>query len=108
MLCGLGMGLSSVLCGVGMGLVSALAEKTNLDIDALMRPESEPNVEWCDGAEHVLQAMAEIIPVDLSALLRPRCPAHSTSTSVFGASRATVGTRASRSDGPIDDDQISA
>ncbi|TVU29866.1 hypothetical protein EJB05_21454, partial [Eragrostis curvula] len=69
------------------GIERALAEKTNLDTDALMRPESEPNVEWCDGVERVLQ---------------------STSTSVLGASRATVGTRASRSDGPIDDDQISA
>ncbi|TVU24458.1 hypothetical protein EJB05_26897, partial [Eragrostis curvula] len=107
-------------------VLQALAEKTNLDIDALMHPESEPNVDWCDGVERVLQAMAEIIPVDLSALLRPCCPEHgpsmltekyafalfywqqSTSTSVFGASRATVGTRASRSDGPIDDGQISA
>ncbi|KAL6658553.1 hypothetical protein ACP70R_004139 [Stipagrostis hirtigluma subsp. patula] len=83
-------------------VLEALAEKINLDFNALMRPESEPNVEWCDGVERVLRAMAEIIPVDISALLHPRCQAQSTSTSV-GASRAPVQRRESGSTGHMND-----
>ncbi|KAL6619724.1 hypothetical protein ACP70R_034863 [Stipagrostis hirtigluma subsp. patula] len=82
-----------------MSGASALTEKTNLDFATLMHPESEPNIELCDGMERVLQAT------------------HSTSTSTsVGVSRAPDQRRASRSavhmgDGngtDVDDDEISA
>ncbi|KAL6644333.1 hypothetical protein ACP70R_015941 [Stipagrostis hirtigluma subsp. patula] len=92
-------------------VLQAISDKINLDFNDLMQEEAESNLDWCSGVERVLQGYGK--DVDINALLQPRHPFQSTSSSGSGASRQTSdGTREVRSDARIDhgidDDQMSA